>query len=146
MAAPRTLPFVKSRKYSERQGTKKRTIKPPPPLKLEADQIRAQVFKDLSQRGALPKAVRGRLTASPKPTNRPHKDKRLSEIQEVPIKMEVPIAQAEQKTVEIAEQCPMDDHPVPSEQIKTTDTPSRRPSQRTRTVNFQPHQSRSDFT
>ncbi|EPS28575.1 hypothetical protein PDE_03521 [Penicillium oxalicum 114-2] len=128
MAAPRTLPFVKSRKYSERQGTKKRTIKPPPPLKLEADQIRAQVFKDLSQRGALPKAVRGRLTASPKPTNRPHKDKRLSEIQEVPIKMEVPIAQAEQKTVEIAEQCPMDDHPVPSEQIKTTDTPSRRPN------------------
>ncbi|KAF7717049.1 Uncharacterized protein PECH_008762 [Penicillium ucsense] len=95
MVSSYILPSVRYDQDSKTPRNKS-AVRPPPPLKLEGDRVRAQMFKDLSQRTPRPKGVRARVKGSSKAGQ--NKDKRVNETQEVPIMMEVPLAQAAGRT------------------------------------------------
>ncbi|KAJ5166339.1 uncharacterized protein N7482_005120 [Penicillium canariense] len=113
MVSPRTFPFARPRN-STKQKTKKGT-RLPPPLKLEDSFLRAQVEKDISLAGPLLIAVRGSIS---EPTGNTE-NKGHTELEEVPVNMEVSLAQPPQAEEEPAE-CP--EPPAEPLEIPTPET------------------------
>lgn len=91
MVSPRTFPFVRPRRNSTKQKNKKGT-RLPPPLRLEGSFFHSQVRKDFTILGPFPVAVRGSISESLE--NKGNKGNKGDESHEVPLKMEVSIAQA----------------------------------------------------
>lgn len=89
MVSSRRFPFVRPRRNSTKQKNKKGT-RLPPPLRLEGSLFDAQVSKDISLMGPPPRAVWRSISKSAE--DKKNKGNKDSGSQEVPLKMEVPLA------------------------------------------------------
>ncbi|OOQ90282.1 hypothetical protein PEBR_06170 [Penicillium brasilianum] len=111
MVSGRTFPFVRPRRNSKKQKNKTGT-RLPSPLRLEGSFFHSQVRKDITVLGPFPRAVRGSISNSSDKEKKGHRD---DEAQEVPLKMEVFIAQG---SFEPAQE-PLAERPPPLEPTKT---------------------------